>query len=73
MDVYETCLQKTSTKEAPWYVVPADDKKNARLIVSRIMLDTLDSLDIRYPETSPERKKELLDIRKRLENPENGK
>jgi PPK2 family polyphosphate:nucleotide phosphotransferase len=73
MEVYEMCLQKTSTKEAPWYVVPADDKKNARLIVSRIVLDTLESLDIRYPETSPERKKELHDIRKRLENPENGK
>ena len=73
IDAYETCLQETSTKEAPWYAVPADDKKNARLIVSRIVLDTLESLDIRYPETSPERRKELLDIRKRLENPENGK
>ncbi len=73
IDAYETCLRKTSTKDAPWFAVPADDKKNARLIVSRIVLDTLESLDIRYPETSPERRKELLDIRKRLENPENGK
>ncbi|TNJ38230.1 polyphosphate kinase 2 family protein [Chlorobaculum thiosulfatiphilum] len=73
MDAYETCLQKTSTTDAPWYAVPADDKKNARLIVSRIVLDTLASLSLKYPESSPERRKELLDIRKRLENPENGK
>jgi PPK2 family polyphosphate:nucleotide phosphotransferase len=67
MDAYELCLQKTSTTDAPWYAVPADDKKNARLIVSRIVLDTLESLSLKYPETSPERRKELLDIRKRLE------
>lgn len=67
MEAYERCLQETSTKEAPWYAVPADDKKNARLIVSRIVLDTLESLSLKYPETSPERRKELLDIRKRLE------
>jgi len=73
MGAYETCLQKTSTTDAPWYAVPADDKKNARLIVSRIVLDTLASLSLKYPESSPERRKELLDIRKRLENPENGK
>ena len=71
MSAYELCLQKTSTNEAPWYAVPADDKKNARLIVSRIVLDTLESLSLKYPEASPERRKELLDIRKRLENPEN--
>lgn len=68
MDAYELCLRETSTREAPWYVVPADDKKNARLIVSHIVLDTLESLNLNYPETSPERRKELLEIRKRLEN-----
>jgi len=73
MEAYEECLRETSTEDSPWYAVPADDKKNARLIVSRIVLDTLESLDLRYPETSPKRRKELLDIRKRLENPENGK
>jgi PPK2 family polyphosphate:nucleotide phosphotransferase len=73
MDAYEICLRETSTVDAPWYAVPADDKKNARLIVSRIVLDTLESLNLRYPETSGERHKELLDIRQRLENPENGK
>jgi PPK2 family polyphosphate:nucleotide phosphotransferase len=73
IDAYEICLQETSTKDAPWYAIPADDKKNARLIVSRILVDTLASLNLRYPETSPERRMELLTIRKRLENPEKGK
>jgi PPK2 family polyphosphate:nucleotide phosphotransferase len=63
---YEECLGATSTREAPWYVVPADDKQNARLIVSRIVLDTLEGLEMTYPETSVERRKELLSIRRRL-------
>ena len=63
---YEDCLGATSTREAPWYVVPADDKENARLIVSRIVLDTLESLKMTYPETSAERRQELLAIRQRL-------
>src|ERR1700730_14308837 len=44
MKAYEACLSATSTSTAPWHVVPADDKKNARLIISRIILDTLQSL-----------------------------
>jgi PPK2 family polyphosphate:nucleotide phosphotransferase len=67
MDAYEACLGATSTKNSPWYAVPADDKENARLIVSKIILDTLESLRMSYPEPSPERRKELLEIRKRLE------
>jgi len=63
---YETCLSATSTKKAPWYVVPADDKHNARLIVSKIILDTFESLDMHYPETNAEREQELLQIRKQL-------
>jgi len=63
---YEECLGATSTRDAPWYVVPADDKENARLIVSRIVLDTLEGLKMTYPETSAERRKELLSIRQRL-------
>ena len=63
---YEDCLSATSTKKAPWYVVPADDKHNARLIVSTIILDTFKSLDMHYPETTPEREQELLEIRKQL-------
>ncbi len=63
---YEECLAATSTREAPWYVVPADDKENARLIVSRIILDTLAGLKMTYPKTSTKRRQELQLIRKRL-------
>jgi polyphosphate kinase 2 (PPK2 family) len=66
MHAYEQALAATSTKHAPWYIVPADDKENARLIVSQIIVDTLERLDIRYPPTSPERRRELQAIRKRL-------
>nr|WP_200991940.1 ADP-polyphosphate phosphotransferase [Rhizobium rhizogenes]QCL10566.1 polyphosphate kinase 2 family protein [Rhizobium rhizogenes] len=67
MKAYEECLSATSTSDSPWYVVPADDKENARLIVSHIVLDTLDDLKMSYPETSKARRQELLAIRKRLE------
>jgi hypothetical protein len=60
-------LHATSTQEAPWYVVPADDKENARLIVSQIVLDTLEQLKMSYPIASDERLAELLAIRKQLE------
>jgi len=66
MTAYEECLGATSTRNAPWYVVPADDKRNTRLIVSQIILDTIAGLDLRFPETSPERLVELQAIRKRL-------
>ena len=64
---YEECLGATSTKESPWYAVPADDKDNARLIVSQILLDTFDGLDMHYPQVGTERKEELKAIRKALE------
>ncbi len=63
---YEACLSATSTREAPWYVVPADDKENARLIVSQIVLDTLEELKLSYPEADEARRKELQKMRKRL-------
>jgi PPK2 family polyphosphate:nucleotide phosphotransferase len=63
---YEDCLAATSTRDAPWYVVPADDKDDARLIVSRIILDTLDALKMTYPKSSKGRLKELLEIRRQL-------
>ena len=66
MRAYEACLSATSTKKAPWYVVPADDKENARLIVSRIILDTFKALKMRYPETGAKRRQELLSIRQQL-------
>jgi PPK2 family polyphosphate:nucleotide phosphotransferase len=66
MKAYEECLSATSTSGAPWYVVPADNKQNARLIVSRIVLDTLGGLKMTYPKTSTKRRQELEMIRKRL-------
>jgi polyphosphate kinase 2 (PPK2 family) len=61
---YEACLNATSTHRAPWYVVPADDKENARLIVSQIVLDALSDLKMAYPKTTPKRRLELKSIRK---------
>jgi len=66
MKAYEECLSATSTRDAPWYVVPADDKENARLIVSQIVLDTFEGLKMTFPETSANRRRELLSIRKQL-------
>jgi PPK2 family polyphosphate:nucleotide phosphotransferase len=66
MAAYEACLSSTSTKNAPWYVVPADDKKNTRLIISEIILDTFKSLEMTYPESSSKRQQELLAIRHKL-------
>jgi len=66
MQAYEACLSATSTKSAPWYVVPADDKGNARLIISRIILDTLKALKMSYPETDEKRRQELLEFRDQL-------
>jgi hypothetical protein len=66
MTAFEECLSATSTNDVPWYVVPADDKENARLIVSRIVLDTLEGLNMAYPKTTAERHKELRAIREQL-------
>ena len=66
MNAYEACLSATSTHHAPWYVVPADDKENARLIVSRIVLDTLKDLKMAYPKPTEKRRLELQSIRKQL-------
>jgi PPK2 family polyphosphate:nucleotide phosphotransferase len=63
---YEDCLGATSTQDAPWFVVPADDKKNARLIAAQIVLDTLRSLNPRYPEPTKEFLLELQAVRKKL-------
>jgi len=63
---YEKCLSATSTKHSPWYVVPADDKLNARLIVSRIVLDTIAGLELEVPKVSAKQRRELQAFRKRL-------
>src|SRR5574340_1313520 len=66
MRAYEACLSATSTRYAPWYVVPADDKENARLIIARTVVDTLKSLGMQYPKTDATRRKALLMIRQGL-------
>jgi PPK2 family polyphosphate:nucleotide phosphotransferase len=63
---YENCLTVTSTRDAPWFVVPADDKEDARLIVSQIVLDELNGLKMAYPKATAKRRRELKSIRKLL-------
>ena len=66
MKAYEDCLSATSSRHAPWYVVPADDKENARFIVSQIVLNALRDLKMAYPRTAAKRRRELKSIRKLL-------
>jgi PPK2 family polyphosphate:nucleotide phosphotransferase len=66
MQAYEECLSATSTQAAPWYIVPADDKSNAHLIVSQILLDALKGLDLSYPKPDAKRLRELKAIRRQL-------
>ena len=68
MQAYEECLRATSTKEAPWFVVPADDKKNARLLIAETIVEALRKLKMSYPEPSQAHRKELQAIRKMLAN-----
>jgi polyphosphate kinase 2 (PPK2 family) len=67
MKAYEACLSATSTGHAPWYIVPADDKLNARVIISQIVCDTFASLELKYPKASAKRITELNSIRRTLE------
>jgi PPK2 family polyphosphate:nucleotide phosphotransferase len=66
MTAYGECLSATSTGNAPWYIIPADDKENARLIVSAIVLDEFKALKMAYPKTSAKRRRELAAARKQL-------
>ncbi|MEO6845892.1 MAG: ADP-polyphosphate phosphotransferase [Chthoniobacterales bacterium] len=66
MQAYEAALSATSTTASPWFAVPADDKKNARLIVSQILLDAFHESPMAYPKTSAKRRKELKAIRSQL-------
>lgn len=64
---YEACLEATSSRHAPWYVVPADDKPTARLIVSQIILELMEELNLKPPKLSEARKAELETMKHRLE------
>jgi len=66
MKAYEDCLGGTSTRHAPWYVVPADDKANARLIVSQVIVDTLKGLKLAFPKPDEELLTRLRNMRERL-------
>jgi PPK2 family polyphosphate:nucleotide phosphotransferase len=66
MEAYEGCLGATSTTDSPWYIVPADDKPTARLIISQVVVDTLSDLRMNYPTLDPMHEKELKAIRKQL-------
>jgi polyphosphate kinase 2 (PPK2 family) len=67
MSAYEECLTATSTRNAPWHVVPADDKQNARLIISQAIFDTLEDLKMAYPKPDRARQDELRALRKLLQ------
>lgn len=64
MQAYEDCINNTATEHSPWYVIPADDKKNMRLIVSKIITERLKMLDISYPEMDEKREEELKAFKK---------
>jgi PPK2 family polyphosphate:nucleotide phosphotransferase len=64
---YETCLSATSKHHSPWYIVPADDKENARLIVSQIVINALGKLKLALPRTTAARLSELKSIRRALQ------
>ncbi len=66
MGAYEDCVNATSTDEAPWFIVPADDKENARLIVSRVLVETLEGLPMEYPSMTKSQRGQLDQIRRQL-------
>ena len=59
MNAYEDAINATATEKAPWYVIPADDKKNMRLIVGQILIEELENMKMSFPETTPERRAAL--------------
>ncbi|MDM7924355.1 MAG: polyphosphate kinase 2 family protein [Pyrinomonadaceae bacterium] len=68
MHAYEEAISATSTKHAPWYVIPADKKWFTRLAVSEIIVAKLESMDLHYPKVSKEHLDELAEAKKLLEN-----
>ncbi|HEX2940729.1 MAG TPA: ADP-polyphosphate phosphotransferase [Rhodopila sp.] len=66
MKAYAQCIGATSTDDAPWYIIPADDKPSARLIVSQVILDTFKDLNLAFPTVSEKRRRELLTLRDQL-------
>lgn len=65
-DAYQHCLQQTSSDHAPWYIIPADDKPNARLIVAAILADKIAHLNIAYPAATADQLREMKQFRSQL-------
>jgi len=68
MEIYEKAFKATSTKDAPWFIVPADQKWYARAIVSQLIVDKLESLDLKYPELTEKMRTQLSQAKEILEN-----
>lgn len=66
MNAYESTLNATSTSQAPWYAIPADNKPYARLAVARIIVDTLDRLDCKYPVVADKEKRDFDEFKRQL-------
>jgi hypothetical protein len=66
MEAYEEIIQETAAKDAPWYVVPADNKWFTRVVVAAAVIETLDSLDLAYPKVDESKLKELAAAKKKL-------
>jgi hypothetical protein len=66
MDAYEETVRNTATSDAPWYVVPADNKWFTRLVVAAAVIDALAALDLRYPKVSAAKREELAEAKKAL-------
>ena len=67
MEAYEDMIRNTATKSAPWYVVPADNKWFARIVVAAAVIDALDSLDLKYPKADDRKLKELAAAKRALQ------
>jgi polyphosphate kinase 2 (PPK2 family) len=65
---YEQAIAATSTAEAPWYVIPADDKRTARILISQIMVEQLDRLPLRFPRANSEQKQLIAEARRQLKS-----
>ena len=67
MDAYETCINATTTKWAPWHVIPADRKWVARAMVAHVVVQAITELDLRYPDVPPEKLQQIAAAKKMLE------
>lgn len=66
MDAYDEAIKETSTENAPWYIIPADEKWYSRLAVSQVLKDALQRLNLQYPQLPEEEKKQLKDLKQQL-------